>query len=733
MKSYIKVLLALLFVFVKSSSLLAATASLTPASKDYGSVTIGSTSTQVFTLTYTGAAAGALTVTSATVSAAPFTKILDGCTGISIPAPGGTCTVTVQYAPTAVSTSTGTLIPVTNATDGTNKISSLLGKGVTGPTVTGSISPDTYDFGSVTISSSSTNTFTITNTGGTVNLTIASATVSAAPFVKTADTCTGASLPALGTCTIEVTYFPTAVTVSLGTLTVVTNATDGTSKISALTGTGVTGPTVTGSITPSTFAFGEVTIGSSSTTTFTITNTGGTVNLTITSATVSAAPFIKTADTCTGASLPIAGTCTIEVTYFPTAVTISLGTLTVVTNATDGTSKISSMTGTGVTGPTVTGSITPSTFAFGEVTIGTLSSNTFTITNTGGTVNLTITSATVSAAPFIKTADTCTGASLPIAGTCTIEVSYFPTTAVSSVAVLTVVTNATDGTSKIASLSGTGIVGASVTGSISPTSHHFGEVDVGSSDSQIFTITNTGGSGNLNITSVAVSGTSFVLTSDGCTSASLANLETCDIDVSFSPTTAGIFSGTVTVVTNATDGSNKIASLNGATSSPGTIEFSSDTFAFNNDIETAIVYVMRTGGTTGNVTVDYTTAPGTASETGGDYEETSGTLTWADGDASPKKIEITIDENSFDEDSRQFLLILSDPTGGAVLGSASIATVDLFEPNQSTSASTDGSSGTVVDNSGCSISRNGRGGSDSLWIMLTGLAIFLMMKRRRLQ
>ncbi len=603
------------FLLTIPCQIFAATADLTPASYDYGNVTIGSVSTQVFTITYTGAAAGNLTVASATVSAVPFSKILDGCTGITIPAPGGTCSIVVQYTPTAVTTSAGTLTVVTNATDGTQKIASLLGAGVTGPTVTASITPTSNSYGNVTVGSSSTATFTIENTGGSINLTIASATVSAAPFVKTADNCTGATLPLAGTCTVEVTYFPTAATNSLGTLTVVTNATNGTQKIASLSGTGVTGPTVTASITPTSNAFGSVTVGSSSSATFTIENTGGTVNLTITSATASAAPFIKTADNCTGATLPLAGTCTIEVTYFPTTAAVSSGTLTVVTNA-------------------------------------------------------------------------------------------------------------TNGTNKIVSLSGTGTSATSATASISPTTFNFGSVAIGDSDTNTFTITNTGGSGNLNITTVTVSALPFSVVSDSCAGATLAFNATCTFVVRFAPTAAGIFAGTTTVATNATNGTNKIASLAGTTPTPGSLAFGSATYAFKSDVGTAVLYVTRTGGDSGVVAVDYETSPGTASVIAQDFVEKSGTLTWSDGDTSPKKIEIEIMNNTFEDDNRTFYVILSNPTNDSTLGTNNTAAVELYNLVQSENAST-----VVEDNSGCSTSG---AGSNSLWIMLLTFVIWQITKPMRI-
>jgi hypothetical protein len=714
------VLVALILTLAGSS--FAATATLTPTTYDYGSVTIGSSSTQVFTLTNTNGLT-TLTISSATV-AAPFVKTVDNCTGNSAMSTlAATCTIEVAYVPTAITTSISTLTVVTNATDGTNKISTIQGAGVTGPTVTASLTPTSYAFGNVTLGSTSAATFTVENTGGSINLTIASATV-AAPFTKTADNCTGASLPLNGTCTIEVSFVPTAITTSNSTLTVVTNATNGTTKISTLSGNGVTGPSVTGSLTPGTANFGSVTLGSSSTQIFTLENTGGTANLTITSATASAAPFIKTADTCTGATLTLSGTCTVEVTFFPTTAAISFGTLTFVTNATNGSNKIASLIGTGVVGPTVTATLTPSTFNFGNVSVGSLSATTLTLENTGGTNNLTIASAAVSAAPFIKTADTCTGATLALSQTCTIEVSYFPTTATPSATVLTVVTNATNGSNKITSLTGTGILGGSATGSISPTTYNYPDVVLGNSSSHTFTIENTGGSGNLNITSMAVTaGTPFFLNSDTCTGTSLALNATCTVNVVFSPITAGTFAGTLTAATNASNGTNKIASFNGSTASAGTIGFSSETYQFNNDVENAVIYVTRSGGSVGSASVNYTTVSGTASEIAGDYEDKSGTLTWTNGDTSPKTISVKILDQAFDDESRFFSVVLSPDSGNASLGT-STATVEIFDYRQTIKADTEGTN--IENNGGC------QSNGSSLWMMLVAMVLLLGIQRRKI-
>jgi hypothetical protein len=93
----------------------------TPSPFDFGQVGTGQTSSpQTFTLANTGGqATGALTDTL--TGAAAFTVTGDTCTGISLAA-GGTCTVTVRFAPASMATDTATLTaasanPAVTATD----------------------------------------------------------------------------------------------------------------------------------------------------------------------------------------------------------------------------------------------------------------------------------------------------------------------------------------------------------------------------------------------------------------------------------------------------------------------------------------------------------------------------------------------------------------------------------------------------------------------------------------
>lgn len=89
---------------------------------------------------------------------------------------------------------------------------------------------------------------------------------------------------------------------------------------------------------------------------------------------------------------------------------------------------------------------------FGSIAVNTNTSLTLTARNTG-TANLTISSVTSPAAPFSKTADTCNGATLIPAGTCTVTIRFAPTSTIAYTGNFSILSNGGNAT---ISLTGTG-------------------------------------------------------------------------------------------------------------------------------------------------------------------------------------------------------------------------------------------------------------------------------------
>jgi len=98
-------------------------------------------------------------------------------------------------------------------------------------------------------------------------------------------------------------------------------------------------------------------------------------------------------------------------------------------------------------------------------------------------------------------------------------------------------------------------------------------------------------------------------------------------------------------------------------------------FNVNESAGTATITVTRTGGSLGAVSVAYTTSNGTATA-GTNYSAKSGTLNWNAGEVSNKTFAITL-ANTHMTSSKTVNLILSSPSGGAVLGANNPAALTI--------------------------------------------------------
>ena len=97
-----------------------------------------------------------------------------------------------------------------------------------------------------------------------------------------------------------------------------------------------------------------------------------------------------------------------------------------------------------------------------------------------------------------------------------------------------------------------------------PASVDFGEVTVGSADSQTFRVNNVG-AGNLQITSVDVSGSQFSISSDSCSGNSVAaGGPACAFDVLYTPTSTSRETGVITIVSNAPSSPDRASVAGGA-------------------------------------------------------------------------------------------------------------------------------------------------------------------------
>ena len=195
-------------------TLVVATAVLNPSSLTFAAQDLNTTSAaQAVTLSNTGTAAFSI---SSIVASGEFLQS-NNC-GTSV-APGGSCTINVQFRPTALGTRSGTLAVATNAPGSPHTVT-LTGTG-RGPTA--SMSPNSLDFGGQRAGfSTATQRVTLSNSGnGAMSI---SGITASTDFTQT-NNC-GTSVAAGASCFIDVAFSPAASSSGLrtGILQVTTNA-----------------------------------------------------------------------------------------------------------------------------------------------------------------------------------------------------------------------------------------------------------------------------------------------------------------------------------------------------------------------------------------------------------------------------------------------------------------------------------------------------------------------------
>jgi hypothetical protein len=110
---------------------------------------------------------------------------------------------------------------------------------------------------------------------------------------------------------------------------------------------------------------------------------------------------------------------------------------------------------------------------------------------------------------------------------------------------------------------------------------------------------------------------------------------------------------------------------------PATFAFAAAAYTVREDATQLVVPVVRTGVQDAGATIDYATTNGSA-VAGLDYEAVAGTLSFAEGQTE-QAITVPILNDARYEGTEDFQLVLTNPGGGATLGSPSMATVQITE------------------------------------------------------
>ena len=291
----------------------------------------------------------------------------------------------------------------------------------------------------------------------------------------------------------------------------------------------------------------------------------GTADLLISSVAITgtnAGDFAASAGTCQGTTVTPGGTCSVNLTFTPSATGSRSASLVFTDNANSSPQSVVMMGSGGV--PAV--SLSASTLSYTSQLVGTTSpAQTVTVTNSG-TVDLTISTAALSgpnSGDFAKSADHCTGVLMPPGHACSVSVTFTPTAGGNRTGTLAITDNAAASPQNV-SLSGTGIV--PVVGFGGTATLTYSRQPLGTSSApQSVTLTNTGNA-SVTISSIAIIGVNsgdFSQTNTCPLSPSTLSAQAnCAIRVTFKPTATGTRNASLNVTDDAA-GSPQSVSLTG--------------------------------------------------------------------------------------------------------------------------------------------------------------------------
>jgi hypothetical protein len=497
---------------------------------------------------------------------------------------GAACTITITFTPTARGTRNGIL-----SVSGNFTFSQFLGVTGTGQALQVSVSPTTVTFADQALNTTSPAQKVVLTNSGDLALSVSGVTVSG-DFNQT-NNC-GTSLAAGLSCTISVTFTPTALGQRSGSLSISTNSTTPLGPLNVF-GKGIVLPPT---FSPTSLTFALQTIGTTSAAqSVTLSNTTA-VPIVINAITADG-DFSQT-NNC-GTSLAVSTSCLVTVTFTPTARGRRTGTLSVTGQFVN----LTFVTLAG-TGQAFVASLTPTSFNFGNEPVNTTTNpQIFTYTNTG---DLPLTISGIAVTPDFSQTNTCP-AILAVGASCTINATFVPR----AVGVQTTSLTVSADVNSSASLTGNGVMPIA---SLSPASLAFGHQRVGTASApQLVTVTNTGAFAFF-INQVSFPG-GYQITNN-CSG--LVNPgASCTVSVVFAPTNTQSGVGSLTIGGDFTATPPSVSLSGTADTSTGTLSPIALTFA-NQVVGSTSASQTVTLSSTGNVPINLN-----GIQTTGDFSQTN--------------------------------------------------------------------------------------------------------------
>lgn len=572
----------------------------TPLTVDFGPLGVGGTSTQQVTIMNDGTADLNVTSVSTTGSSTFSTPGFSGLISA-----GNSVQVDVSFDPATAQAETGMLVVASDDPDETSVSVDLDGEGTAAPTPEIDVTPSALDFGLVAASGSGTLQFTISNPNG-----------GGEPDLEVTDIafcCSSSARFSLGTLptlpmilapgasqVIDVNFNPTDGAPKTGTVRVSSDdPNEGTVDVPVV---GNDVPDIT--VSPLSFDFASVVVGSTSTDQVTIMNDGS-EDLNVTSVSTTGSSTFSTPGF---SGLILSGNSVqVDVSFDPTTVQAEVGMLVVASDDPDEASVSIDLDGLGVAagGPDIDSTPFPD-LDFGTVSVGGSSALPVTIRNLGTAV-LDISSLGIaSGSSSTFTTPSQTNVVLLPTTSIVVNVTFQPTAGAAEAGTLEILSNDPDEATFTVNLSGSGDLGAQPEISVLPAALDFGDVSVGNMSTLQVTVENTGAA-VLTVSSVARTGSSdFTLGGFAGGSIGVGASET--VDVTFDPSSAGAKSATLVFQSDDLDESTVNVDLDGngtiviepeISVTPGALDFGQILLSGSDTLQ---VTIMNTGNADLDVT-----------------------------------------------------------------------------------------------------------------------------------
>lgn len=532
------------------------------------SAVVGSPVTRSAVVTNTGTATLALSGLSFSgTQASDFAlDASNSCTATTTLAPAAACTLVVRYAPAAAGSGSAVLTLTSNAAGSPHAVA-LSGTATPAPAPRIALSALSLTFGSTQLGASSRQDITVQNTGdAALNFSaFVFSGAAAADYSRSGSCAVGTPLAPAAQCVLGVLFQPGTVGTRSAALAVQSDANNGNASVS-LTGTAVPVPAPVVSLSAAgglPLDFGAQTVGGLyPSRRLTLANTG-TADLAVAGLVVEGAGFSDAGTGNCPATLAAGASCSIDVSFTPTAVQSYTGTLRVTSNAA-GSPHTAALQGRGTAAvvPSLVWDPVVAQLDFGQVAAGTVSAvQSATLRNQGpGGVTITLLNALgLDSAAFSVTAGSCTLGQVLFEGqSCRIDVRFAPATAGAKTARVQVAGSGSAPADLV--LAGTGLGGPNPGLALSTRALDFGSVRAGTASLPLELTLAANGSGVVQVTALTAPA-GFTLQRKTCPPPpfSLQAGAECSVTLSFVPGGAGAASGQLTVVSDAPGGDLTVA------------------------------------------------------------------------------------------------------------------------------------------------------------------------------